>query len=216
MTEVLGVDELLTTTRSIRRRLDLQAPVDLSEITAALSTALHAPSGSNEQSWRWIVITDPAVRTRLGALYLEAFHERRARTAPLVATTEAPDDTRLRVMRSAAYLAENIGAAPVLVVPCVRPYMPPHPADTELIRATLYASIYPAVWNFQLALRTRGYGTCLTTLHLMRHAEAAELLGIPAGWTQSCLLPVARIKGENRFNAAERAPLDSVMSVDRF
>jgi nitroreductase len=218
----LGVDELLTTTRSIRRRLDFDSDVELAEIEECLRIAVQAPSGSNEQTWRWIVVTDADIRGRLGALYQEAFAERRARAAQASATSGEPpvpapvDEARARVMRSSAYLAENFARAPVMIVPCVRAYMPPHPDDTELIRATLYASIYPAVWNFQLALRTRGYATCLTTLHLMRHAEAAELLGIPAEYTQACLLPVARLLGEDRFTAAARKPLESVMTYNHF
>jgi nitroreductase len=227
MTAALTADELLTTTRSIRRRLDLDAPVDMDVIEDCLRIALQAPSGSNEQSWRWIVVTDPGVRGQLGALYLDAFNERRARAAAAAAgpgredTTAAAqptndDGTRQRVMRSSAYLAENLARVPVHIVPCVSSYLPEHPADTELITATRYASIFPAVWNLQLALRSRGYGSCLTTLHLMRHAQAAELLGIPPEYAQACLLPVARLAGDNKFTPAARKPLRSVMSRDRF
>lgn len=218
MTE-LSVDELLTTTRSIRQRLDLDRPVDLPSIEECLRIALQAPSGSNEQTWHWIVITDPGVRRRLGELYLDAFRERRARAGAAMgrpAPPQAADGTRQRVMRSSAYLAENLARVPVHIVPCVSSYLPEHPSDAALRSATLYASIFPAVWNLQLALRARNYGSCLTTLHLMRHAEAAELLGIPDGYTQACLLPVARLIGDNTFQPAPRKPLESVMSRDRF
>lgn len=223
MAAELTVDELLTTTRSIRRRLDLDAPVDLTVVEDCLRIALQAPSGSNEQSWHWIVVTDPEVRGQLGALYLDAFNERRSRAASAAhkadtaaASQPADDGTRQRVMRSSAYLAEHLARVPVHIVPCVSSYLPEHPADTELINATRYASIFPAVWNLQLALRSRGYGSCLTTLHLMRHAQAAELLGIPPGYAQACLLPVARLTGDNAFTPAARKPLRSVMSRDRF
>lgn len=219
MDPLLSVDELLTTTRSIRQRLDLDRPVDVAVIEECLRIALQAPSGSNEQSWHWIVVTDARVRRELGALYLDAFAERRTRASAVAgpaAPAAAADDTRQRVIRSSAYLAENLARMPLHIVPCVRAYLPEHPADAELARATLYASIFPAVWNLQLALRSRGYGSCLTTLHLMRHAQAAELLGIPAGYTQACLLPVARLLGENTFRPAPRKPLESVMSRDRF
>jgi nitroreductase len=242
MARELTIDELLTTTRAIRQRLDLDNPVDLTVVEECVRIALQAPSGSNEQSWHWIVVTDPEVRARLGELYLEAFNERRARASaaagratPAPRTPEGPqavpdvaaagdtvprhtvaNDSRRRVMRSSTYLAENLARVPVHIVPCVRSYLPHHPADAELIRATLYASIFPAVWNLQLALRSRGYGSCLTTLHLMRHAQAADLLGIPAGYAQACLLPVARLTGENTFSPAVRQPLESVMSRDRF
>jgi nitroreductase len=229
MTAGITVEELLTTTRSIRRRLDLESPVDLDVVEDCLRVALQAPSGSNEQSYHWIVVTDPAVRAELGRLYLDAFNERRARAqaaagpaaAPAAPAAGAPpaaaaDETRARVMRSSAYLADNLGRVPVHIIPCVRSYLPEHPADGELISATRYASVFPAVWNLQLALRYRGYGSCLTTLHLMRHAQAAELLGIPAGYVQACLLPVARLSADNRFSPAPRKPLESVMSRDRF
>jgi nitroreductase len=217
----LSVDELLTTTRSIRQRLDLDSPIDIAVIEECLRSALQAPSGSNEQSWHWIVVTDADVRRGLGDLYLDAFAERRARANSAASPAEAAppppvDDSRERVMRSSAYLAENLARVPLHIVPCVRAYLPEHPADAELAKATLYASIFPAVWNLQLALRSRGYGSCLTTLHLMRHAKAAQLLGIPAGYTQACLLPVARLLGENKFRLAPRKPLESVMSRDRF
>jgi nitroreductase len=216
----LTARELLTTTRSIRRRLDLDSPVELSAVEECLRIALQAPSGSNEQTWHWIVVTDPGIRAKLGQLYLDAFHERRARAAAAGQVPAGPgastDEARQRVMRSSAYLAENLGRVPVHVIPCVRSYLPEHPADTELISATRYASIFPAVWSLQLALRSHGYGSCLTTLHLMRHEQAAELLGIPSGYTQACLLPVARLIGDNRFDPAPRKPLESVMSRDRF
>ena len=210
MTAELTVDELLTTTRSIRQRLDLDRPVDLAVVEECLRIALQAPSGSNEQSWHWIVVTNPDVRRRLGELYLDAWQERRRRASAAAAQAsatapQAADGTRQRVMRSSAYLAENLAQVPVHIVPCVSSYLPEHPSDAELISATLYASIFPAVWNLQLALRSRGYGSCLTTLHLMRHAQAAELLGIPADYTQACLLPVARVTGDNTF----RPPCES-------
>jgi nitroreductase len=217
MSADISVDELLSTTRSVRRRLALDQPVDLGEIEECLRIALQAPSGSNEQSYHWIVVTDPAVRAELGRLYLDAFNERRARAAASPAAAAAPADaTRARVMRSSAYLAEHLGQVPVHIIPCVRSYLPEHPADSELVNATRYASVFPAVWSLQLALRYRGYGSCLTTLHLMRHAQAAELLGIPAGYAQACLLPVARLAGDNKFGPAPRNPLESVMSRDRF
>jgi nitroreductase len=217
MAAELTIDTLLTSTRSIRRRLDLETPVDMDVIEDCLRIALQAPSGSNEQSYRWILVTDPALRAEFGRLYLDAFNERRARAAASGAPAAAPaDGVRARMMRSSAYLAENLARVPVHVIPCVRSYLPEHPADTELISATRYASVFPAVWNLQLALRSRGYGSCLTTLHLMRHQQAAELLHIPAGYAQACLLPVAKLLGEDTFTPAPRKPLASVLGLNRF
>jgi len=219
MAAELTIDELLTTTRSIRRRLDLDSPVDLDVIEDCLRIALQAPSGSNEQPYRWILVTDPEVRAELGRLYLDAFNERRARAAAAgspAAPAAVADEARARMMRSSAYLAENLARVPVHIIPCVRSYMPDHPVDTELISATRYASVFPGVWNLQLALRSRGYGSCLTTLHLMRHEQAAELLQIPADYAQACLVPVAKLLGDDNFTQAPRKPLASVLGRNRF
>jgi nitroreductase len=80
----------------------------------------------------------------------------------------------------------------------------------------MYGSIFPAVWNFQLALRTRGYGTCITTLHLQREKDVRGLLGIPDSYVQGCLLPVARLRAGRTFRPTPRRPLDEVVAVDRW
>ena len=92
--------------------------------------------------------------------------------------------------------------------------MPRSEGDESFYLATLYGSIFPAVWNFQLALRTRGYGTCITTLHLHHEAEVRELLGIPDSYVQGCLLPVARLRNADAFHAAPRRPLEEVVAVN--
>jgi nitroreductase len=137
--------------------------------------------------------------------------EARTSTAPRVSSDMTAGE---RVGASTRWLVDCIAEVPVLVIPCVAPYLPAAPGHEQFLEATLWGSIFPAVWNFQLALRTRGYGTCLTTLHLVGHARVAELLGIPDVFRQACLLPVARIKGENRFGPAPRAPLAEVVGRD--
>jgi nitroreductase len=103
---------------------------------------------------------------------------------------------------------------PLLVIPCYEPYLPRVDGDESFYQATLYGSIFPAVWNFALALHSRGYGTCVTTLHLAHEQTVAELLGIPATYVQGCLLPVARLRPGTAFRPAPRRPIDEVVATD--
>jgi len=201
-------DRLLSTTRSVRRRLDLERPVDRDALLECLRIAVQAPTGSNAQTWRWLVVDDPAIRAALGDLY------RRVAEQYLPGYRgETPFDAQTtRVLESAEYLAGVIGRAPMLVVPCIKGRL----TDTSAVSAaTLYGSIVPAVWSFQLALHSRGLGSCFTTLHLAREAEAAELLGIPDDVTQVALLPVAFTSGGG-FRPAERGPVERITYWNRW
>jgi nitroreductase len=200
------VDHLLTTTRAVRRRLDFTRPVPRQVIDECLSLALQAPTGGNRQDWRWIVVTDPDTRARLADLYREG-------AGGYFSAGPTPEEgTRQRRVRdSAQYLAEHLQDAPVHVIPCLAGRRP-RPGAAG---ASVFASIYPAVWSFQLALRSRGLGTCLTTLHLTRAEQAAELLGIPAGTIQAALLPVAYFTGGD-FHPAERLSVDAVTFRERW
>lgn len=206
----MDVDELLTSTRSARRTLATEAPVDLDVVRECLGLALHAANGTNQQSWRWLVVTDPEKRRVLAGHYRDGYLEM---TGGLIAD-QLPDDAFGRIMTSTEWLVEHLAEVPVFVIPCYRPYLPSDGA--ELFQAaTLYGSIFPAVWNLQLALRSRGYGSCITTLHLRRAAEVAELLGIPEGFTQGCLLPVARLRDPSP-RPAPRKPLAEVTAIDHW
>jgi nitroreductase len=197
------VDKLLSTTRAVRRRLDLTRPVELDVVMECLDLALQAPTGSNQQTWRWIVVTDPAVRTALAELY-QNLPPSRPQTR--LGSVPPPEDQQARVGDSAGYLMQHMHEVPVLVVPCVE----------DVGGAAGWApSIYPAVWSFMLALRSRGLGSVLTTVHLYREAEAAELLGVPDGFVQSCLLPVAYFTGDD-FRPAERRPVEDVTYVNHW
>jgi nitroreductase len=121
-----------------------------------------------------------------------------------------------RLMSSTEWLVENMSKVPVLIIPCYRPYLPRIEGDESFHLATLYGSIFPAVWNFQLALHTRGYGTCITTLHLHHEAAVRELLGIPDTYVQGCLLPVGRLRDGHFFRPARRVALDEVVALDRW
>jgi nitroreductase len=197
------VDKLLTTTRAVRKRLDLSRPVELDVVLECLDLALQAPTGSNQQTWRWIVVTDPEVRAALADLYrnLPA-----SRPTTRLGSVPPPEDQQARVNDSAGYLMQHLHEVPVLVVPCVE----------DVGGAAGWApSIYPAVWSFMLALRSRGLGSVLTTVHLYRSAEADALLGVPEGFVQTCLLPVAYFTGDD-FRPADRRPVEAVTYLDRW
>lgn len=197
-------DELLSTTRAVRKRLDLARPVPRQVILDCIRLAQQAPTGSNLQGWRWLVVTDPARRQALAELYREVasgyFAAARGKAAA------AGQAQTARVYDSAQYLADHLHEVPVLVIPCLSGRPPEAGAGTA---AGFFASIYPAVWSFSLALRARGLGTVLTTLHLFREHEAAQLLGIPDDVTQAALLPVAYTLGDT-FRPAERPPPETI------
>jgi nitroreductase len=197
------VDKLLTTTRAVRRRLDLTRPVDLDVVVDCLRLAIQAPTGSNQQTWRWIVVTDPEVRASLADLYRNLPSDRPPTRLGSVAP---PDAQQARVGDSAGHLMQHLHEVPILVVPCV---------EDVGGAAGWPPSIYPAVWSFMLALRSRGLGSVLTTVHLYREAEAAELLGVPDGFVQSCLVPVAHYTGDD-FRPAARRPVEELAYLDHW
>ncbi len=200
----LTADEVLTTTRSVRKRLDFDKPVSRSEVEECLDIALQAPTGSNSQGWQWMVIEDAEKKKAIADYYANNF----AVYASQPGTEFAPDDTRTErmplVRSSAQYLADNFHRAPYMVIPLIEARLDegtPAPAQ-----AAVWGSILPAVWSFMLALRERGLGSAWTTLHLPNEKEVAELLGIPFDrYTQAGLFPVAYTKGTD-FKLAKRLP----------
>jgi nitroreductase len=210
--ETPDIAYLLNATRSARKTLDLDAPVDLADIRECLRIGLQAANGSNAQSWKWLVLTDPDVREKIAAIYREAYLLRVG--GQLIAHLMPAGTPETRLMSSTEWLVENMAKVPVLVIPCYEPYLPRIDGDESFQQATLYGSIFPPVWNFQLALHTRGYGTCITTLHLHREREVGQLLGIPEGYLQGCLLPVARLRAGHQFSPARRRPVDEVVALD--
>lgn len=209
----LTPDELLTTTRTVRKRLDFTRPVPLELVRECLEIALQAPSGANRQRWQWMVIDDPDVRRQIGEIYLERA-ENYAASETYVSKLHADDPKRSmiqqRVGDSTEYLAEHMGEVPVLVIPCLK--------AGELRagnQASLWASLLPATWSYMLAARARGLGTAWTTLHLGREREVADLLGIPANIHQAALIPTAFYTGET-FKPAPREPLDKVLHINKW
>lgn len=203
---------LLNATRSARKSLDVEAPVDLTDVRECLQTGLQAANGSNQQSWRWLVIADPALRAKVAELYREAYLLRVG--GQLLAGFLPAGTPEGRLASSTEWLVENMSKVPLLVIPCYQPYLPRMEGDESFYRATVYGSIFPAVWNFQLALHTCGYGTCITTLHLHHEDTMRELLGIPETYLQACLLPVARLRAGHRFRPARRHSVDEVVAKD--
>ena len=204
--DIAMTDELLATTRAVRKRLDLDRPVPRSVITECLNLAVQAPTGSNSQTWRWVIVEDADKKQALADLYRPA--ARAYLEAAGEAAAESGDEQTKRVMGSAMYLAEHLQEVPVHVIPCLegRP-----PADTPpAMMAGFYGSIFPAVWSFQLALRARGLGSALTTLPLVHEKESADLLGIPDDVLQVALLPVAYTRGTD-FKRAERPPVEDII-----
>lgn len=197
-------DELLTTTRAVRKRLDLERPVPREVIEECIEIAIQAPTGSNSQNWRWVVVTDAEKKAKIADYYRQAgAGYLRSGQEGLSELPDARRDEMSRVLDSALYLAENLERVPVFVIPCILGRFG-DVVPSGMI-AGFYGSIFPAVWSFQLALRARGLGTCLTTFHLAFQDEVAGLLGIPDTVTQSCLLPVGYTKGTD-FKPAKRRP----------
>ncbi|GHF08109.1 oxidoreductase [Amycolatopsis deserti] len=208
-------EELLTTTRSVRKRLDLSRPVPRELIERAITLALQAPTGSNRQDWHWVVVTDADRRAKLADLYAKSYQAYRD-AGPTPEERYAGDADRAatqhRVMSSADYLAEHMAEVPVLLVPAIHV---PGGRLPEGNQAGLWGSILPAVWSYMLAARTLGLGTAWTSLHLVYEKEAAELLGIPDHVRQAALIPTAFYTGET-FKPAKRQPLSEVLHYDQW
>jgi nitroreductase len=211
MTLHLTADEVLTTTRSVRKRLDFDKPVPRDVLTECLDIALQAPTGSNSQGWQWLFVEDPAKKKALADIY-------RANATsyldlPKPVRGDIRDEQMDAVMNSAKYLNENMEKAPVMMIPLLEGR--PDGAAVGM-QASYWGSILPAVWSFMLALRERGLGTAWTTLHLIGDGEkqAADLLGIPfEDYAQAGLFPIAYTKGTD-FKLAKRLPAEQLTHWD--
>ena len=211
MTLNLSADEVLTTTRSVRKRLDFDKPVPREVLMECLDLALQAPTGSNNQGWQWVFVEDPAKKRALAEIY-------RTNATPYLSmekpkTGDMRDEQRPRVEDSARYLNDHLHEVPVLLIPVLEG----KPTDTPSGQSAGYwGSLLPAVWSFMLALRSRGLGSAWTTLHLLGDGErqAAELLGIPFdSYSQAGLFPIAYTKGTD-FRRAKRLPAEQLTHWD--
>ncbi len=194
----ISAEKLLTTTRSVRKRLDLTRAVPPAIIEECLEIAIQAPSGSNVQGWHFMVVTDADKRAQIGAWYKDSYL-RYADTGDVDIQERRRSN---RLLDSSLHLAEHMQEVPALVIPC---YNGRVEDAGQMAQAAHYGSILPAVWSFMMALRARGLGSAWTTLHLRYAAEVAQLLGIPAGVTQAALLPVAYYTGSDFRPARRRA-----------
>jgi len=206
MTLNLSVDEVLTTTRSVRKRLDFDKPVPREVLMECLDLALQAPTGSNSQGWQWVFVEDPDKKKAIGDVYLNNARGYLSSPAAEYAEGDTRGERMGRVRDSATYLAEHMHEAPVLMIPCIYGREDKQP----LGGVSFWASLFPAVWSFCLALRSRGLGSCCTTLHLLHDGErkVADLLGIPYDQvSQGGLFPIAYTKGTD-FRPAKRLPAE--------
>jgi nitroreductase len=211
----LTPDEVLTTTRAVRRRLDLSRPVARKLVEKCLDVALQAPNGSNLNTWRWIAVDDRATIAGMAEIYDAALDDYVNSLGSAVGRDYAGASVPgfEKIGASVQHLREHMREVPVLVVPL---FAGRTEAASVFFQASLWGSIVQAVWSFMLALRTRGLGSCWTTAHLHREAQMAELLGIPKDrFTQVGLFPVAYTQG-HAFKRAWRLPTDEVLRWNRF
>jgi nitroreductase len=201
--DLATVDRLLSTTRAVRKRLDLERPVPREVVLDCIRLSQQAPTASNTQRWRWLLIDDPALRRELGRIYADGMPAIRAS-----AKQNAHDDQTRDVYEVALWFAERLGDVPLLAIPCLAERIPE--SAPLVLTASTFGSIYPAVWSFQLALRSRGLGSTFTTLHLLFEKRVRELLHLPDDVTQTALLPVAYTKGLD-FKPGRRPPVESIV-----
>jgi len=213
----LSIDALLTTTRTVRKRLDLARPVEPEVIRECLELALQAPTASYSQDWHFVVVTDPQQRQALATLYRKGAARYMELMAPVfqqrMASSEQEARTLARIVGSGQYLIEHLHEVPVHVIPCIQGRTEHLPIIAQAAR---WGSIMPAAWSFMLAARSRGLGSSLTSFHLFFEQEAAQVLDIPYEEVmQAGLIPVAYTLG-TEFKPAARKPLASVLHWDRW
>jgi nitroreductase len=173
------VDRALSTTRSVRRRIDWTRPVEPELIEAAIDVAVQAPTGANAEAWRFLVITEAEPKRAVAELYRRALDRLRETRREAVQKQTVSD------------LAERLHEIPALVLVCSEGVPD---AASRALQVAFYASVLPAAWSLMVALRARGLGATWTTLHLLHEREAAAALGIPDGVTQTVLLPVGYVR----------------------
>lgn len=202
------VDRLLTTTKQVRKRLDLDRPVPRELLLDCIDIAQHAPMGGNRERNRWLVVDDKALMDQIAVAY------QRVGRPYLAANEEAnPDSTQARVIDSARFLVDHIADVPAMVIPMRLDRLPVDASNAEI--AGYHGSVAPGVWSFQLAARARGLGSAWTTFHLAHEREVGDLLGIPDTVTQVALLPVGFYTGEG-FTPAPRRPAREITYFNRW
>jgi nitroreductase len=209
----LSPRELLTTTRTVRKRLDLDRPVEREVVEECLQLAFQAPNGSDQQTWGWVLVDDPDTRAQMAAIYMSALKDYVNRPRTKSADARPPQTPKQqRMTESVMYLMEHLHEVPLLLVPTFHGRCE---NGTVFDQASRWGSIAPGIWSFMLALRLHGMGSAWTTLHLHREREMGELLGIPETETQAGLFPVAYTIGTD-FKPGRRKPLETMVHRDRW
>lgn len=220
--DLRSVDHVLTTTRAVRRRLDLGRPVERELIESCIDIAIQAPTALNGETWHFVVITEPSQRAAVAQIYRRAGEGHRSGVLPLDSylsslRAEKPDDCRFavqqRMFSSGAHLVRHMQDVPVLILACVEGRVENAGPGAQ---ASLYGSIFPAVWSLMLAFRARGIGSVMTTQHIEHfEQDMARVVELPDGITQVALLAVAYFTGSD-FRPAKRAPARERIHWDRW
>jgi nitroreductase len=208
----LSPDELLSTTRCVRRRLELERPVEREVLEECLRLAQQAPTAGYAEDWHFVVVTDAEKRLALAELWRAGGRRYLGVDDPTALPAVVPPD-RKRLVESVVHLYEHLHEVPVHVIPCIEGRTD---GKSMLQQAGRWTTIAPATWSFMLAARSRGLGTCMTSFHLFHEQEAAEILGIPYDKImQTALLPVAYSIGTD-FKPARRKPLETMAHWERW
>ena len=204
----LNPDELLTTTRAVRKRLDFDKPVSDDVIRECVAAAMQSPSGSNMMTMSFVIVKDAAKRKAIGDVYKACYDMYKSMDGVYIGSIDKGDASanaqQKRSASSADFLGEHMGDAPALVIACTE-------GAPAMMSASMLGNILPGMWSFMLAARARGMGTAWTTVHLMMEQQVADILGIPFETVQQvCLSPLAYTKGTD-FKPAERPAADSII-----
>ncbi|WP_433222097.1 nitroreductase family protein [Dactylosporangium sp. CS-047395] len=216
---IRDIDEVLTTTRAVRHRMDFERPVSREVVEECLRLAQQAPMGSNLEDWRIVAVDDPALKEQLSQLYTEVWYqtvEEPLKTGEAATVTRLSPSVRAdpvaaarqgRVLAAVKYLVDHLAEVPVLVILCSTKPIPERAVGGAA--SGYYGSVFPFAWSFQLALRSRGLGSVMATAMAHKARRVQEVLGLPDDWRPITLLPVAYTKGLD-FRPAARADLKDV------
>lgn len=212
----LDPDQLLSTTRAVRKRLDFSRPVPDQLVRECVELAMQSPSGSNNMTMQFVVVRDEAKRKAIGEIYRQCYSIYQSMDGVYIRSIDKGDEgsnaQQQRSADSADYLGDHMGEAPVLVIGCTQGAR----ADgmPGMMVSSIMGNVLPAMWSFMLAARARGLGTSWTTVHLMMEQQVADVLGIPFESVQQvCLSPLAFTKGTD-FKPAQRPSADSIIHWD--
>jgi len=211
----LTPDELLSTTRAVRKRLDFTKPVPDDLVRECVALAMQSPSGSNNMTMQFVVVRDADKRAAIGEIYRQSYGVYTTLDGIYIGSIDKGSDEanaqQRRSASSADFLGEHMGEAPVLIIPCIQGRVDGLPG---MMAASALGNVRPAMWSLMLAARARGLGTCWTTLHLMQEQAVAEILGVPFESVQQvCLSPLAYTSGTD-FKPAARPEPDTIIHWD--